>query len=239
MHRFFIEKERFQGHLIFLPDDVSHQIRHVLHLKDGDSIIILDNSGMQFEAKIIFGEGKIIRAEVISSSLVDTEPLIKLHFFFSLTQREKFEMILQKCTEIGVAVFHPFTSSRSLVRSISTESNKLARWKKILKEASEQSHRGIIPEIMPTEPLEKLITESQFTFDRSLFAWEESNSLFQTSKSPLIQSIALFIGPEGGFSLEEAEMARDKGMETISLGKRILRMETAAIVSCSLLLYNN
>lgn len=241
MHRFFIDKKNFEDMSIIFPADISHQIAHVLRLKAGDKVVVLDNSGFEYLTALNLIDSQKTKAQIITKDQIQSEPDNELHLFISLTQREKFELILQKCTEIGVHAFHPYISSRSLPGLDQISTNKIERWKKILREASEQSGRGVIPELIEIQDFKMAITESD-DFDLKLFAWEEAK-LAQDMKDKLNdmslkKRIALFIGPEGGFTQEEAELANAWGWEIISLGKLTLRMETASIVASALILFS-
>jgi 16S rRNA (uracil1498-N3)-methyltransferase len=240
MHRFFIDKKYIGDAQVSFPDDITHQIQHVLRLREGDQVLVLDNTGRQYSVLINQSTTKNLKGEILSSNMSESESPIQLHLFISLTQREKFEWILQKCTEIGVTAFHPFISSRSLVKISSVNSDKLNRWRKIIKEAAEQSERGIIPELYEVERFESLITQVSPEFEPKYLAWEEAqvNNLLQPRlESSKFSKMALFIGPEGGFANDEVMMAQDQGFLIISLGRRILRVETAAIVACTLVLH--
>lgn len=210
-------------------------------MSEGDKIIILDNTGMQH--LVVLGQmtQKEVQGEIISSDQCENEPKIKLHLYISLTQREKFEFILQKCTEIGVAAFHPFISSRSLVRNPKIGVEKISRWQNIIKEAAEQSGRAIIPEIDDVKDLIELVENLGNEFQEKFIAWEElsEDSIWQPAgeSSGEIIKIALFIGPEGGFEREEIDLAIRNGIDAISLGKRTLRTETAAIAGSFLIIY--
>ncbi len=156
-----------------------------------------------------------------------------------MTQREKFELILQKCTEIGVSAISPFTSSRTLVQRPQDADEKAARWMKIIQEAAEQSHRGMLPMLHRTQKLETALNSLTDTKALKLVLWEEE--LEQEIKACLTsytgREVILLIGPEGGLSPVEVEYAKACGFKAVSLGKRILRMETAAMIAAGLVIY--
>ncbi len=167
-----------------------------------------------------------------------TEPSVSLTLFISLTQREKFEWVLQKCTEIGVGSFVPFISNRSLVQDTRLSTEKIGRWKRIIQEAAEQSGRGILPQLAPVTRFEPAV-DSGANFSVCLTAWEfERNFRLQDGLRGLARGsrVALMIGPEGGFSEEEISLATDRGWQPITLGPRVLRMETAALVASALIM---
>ena len=147
--------------------------------------------------------------------------------------------MLQKCTETGAATFIPVISSRSLVQDVAETNKKTTRWEKIIQEAAEQSGRGRIPELKPAASLAQAVLQGQ---GKKIMLWEQerSTTLRQAlSGVPANHSaeIALLVGPEGGFSEEEVQLSRKSGWQPVSLGPRILRMETAAIVATALVIY--
>jgi len=233
MHRFFISRQKIAGDRVEFPEDISRQMKNVLRLRNQEHVTILDNEGMQYEVEIEDILQKPVKAKIIKSEYVSSESTAKIGLFVSLTGREKFELILQKCTEIGVYKFHPFVSSRSLVMTTKLV-EKQTRWESILREAAEQSSRGRIPILSQPQVLHEALITAKQEYDHILFAWEEvdiGQSINQIKFNQHMNSFAIFIGPEGGFSQEEAQDAVNQGVTLISLGKRILRMETAAIAA--------
>lgn len=241
MNRFFIDPAAINGTSINIPDEITAQIRKVLRLKEGTRVHFLDNRGNLYESGIHYKDEKHLTAEVIQKRPAEGEPECRVILCIALTQRDKFEWILQKCTEAGVAKFVPMITERSLIRKetdISKE--KYERWEKILKEAAEQCGRGRIPELMAAHPMEKAVRNYSGT-DLPLFCWEEEkqktlHELIGSVQKP-VNSISIMVGPEGGFTEDEAAMARNCSWKPVSLGKRIYRMETAAVVSAALSLY--
>lgn len=238
MHRFFIPKQNISADRVVLTPAASQQIRNVLRLKANSHIIVLDSTGFEFEVEIDNPGDEQISGNILSRKKVKREPDVKVSLFISLTQREKFELVLQKCTEIGISEFHPFVSSRSLVDG-KRFLEKKDRWITILREAAEQSSRGKIPILYDPVMFTTALQTASAQHAQVLFAWEEADlsvAIGKLGDSIKGQSIALFIGPEGGFSEEEAAKAQEMGAQVISLGKPILRMETAAIAAAFYLL---
>jgi 16S rRNA (uracil1498-N3)-methyltransferase len=159
--------------------------------------------------------------------------------FQSLLIREKFEWVLQKATEVGVVQIVPVLTDRGLVRTKQIEDNKLDRWHRIVMEAAEQSHRGRIPKIEPIIPFADVFTRF-VGFDRLLLAAPAQTTTLHEALQGIGRpdaSVALLIGPEGGYTEEEEATARAQGAIAVGLGPRILRTETAAIVASALVLY--
>ena len=240
MNRFFVEPSAISDTSVIVPSAVSSQIHRVLRLKDGEKVQFLDNSGWVYDCEIHYSENDSVSALILNKHFSDTEPNCRISLYIALTQREKFEWILQKCTEAGIARIVPMITERTLIRKASDISGKLDRWEKILKEAAEQCGRGQIPEITPAITFEKACTDGKDS-DIAFFCWEaeKQNSLHEAI-SPIrdnASEISIMIGPEGGFSDEEAKKALQNGWKAVTLGKRIYRMETAAMAAVILTLY--
>jgi len=238
MHRFFVDPEILTGNRVVLPAATAHQIRNVLRLHAGSAIIVLDNSGSEYEVVLRQVDRQQVVGEALAKRPCPNEPSIHLTLYQALMKRDKFEWVLQKGTEIGVSHFVPIVTQRSLVQNVDIKASKQARWHKIITEAAEQSRRGCIPELQPPQTLSQALTAH--STQPGLIAWEEAEGL--TLRGALAggerpSHISLFIGPEGGFAAEEVEAAQAAGMQAITLGKRILRAETAALVASALVLH--
>lgn len=224
------------------PREEAHQIMHVLRLAEDDQVAVLDNSGVVYHVRLrVDSTALTVSGVIFETQPVLSEPKTHLSLFFGLTSREKVEWILQKGTEIGVSAFYPFASSRTLGKMGSVSSKKLERWERIIKEAAEQSGRGILPELYAPKELTVSFSEASKDHDLCLLAYEAADENAQRLPDVLEcfsgVSIALFVGPEGGFSAAEVQLGLEAGCRVISLGARILRMETAAIVFPALVLF--
>ncbi len=243
MHHFFLSPDRISSEVVSFPAPLAHQIIHVLRLKEGMEVEVLDNLGNSFRVRLEELSEKGAVGRIVEHERPQREPVVKVTLCVSLTQREKFELILQKAVEVGVAAICPFLSRYSLVREKTIEAKRRSRWEQILREAAEQSGRVLIPTLQEICSLPKLIESCVQGQDVCLAAWEgEKTTGLQKAlrtcqnKKP-VQSVALFVGPEGGFAGQEVELFEKAGVQPVSLGKRILRMETAAIVAPALILY--
>ncbi len=242
MHRFFLQPHKISAKRVTFPPDTTHQILHVLRLAEGDLVEVLINDGYALLTKLHTDPDRNrVTGEVLESNLIQSEPRVLLHLYFGLSNREKVEWILQKGTEVGVSVFSPFVSSRTIVRDKKLPEKKRQRWERIICEAAEQSNRGKLPILNDPVELAVGFSESQADATQSLIAWVLADP--QTAKlSDVVQpqkegALAVFVGPEGGFSEDEIEQAKSLGIKLISLGSRVLRMETAAIVFPALVLF--
>jgi 16S rRNA (uracil1498-N3)-methyltransferase len=240
VNRFFIPASSFEREQVRLGPEQSHQVCHVLRLVVGDPIVVLDNSGVEYEVTLTAVSRSEVMGRITGQRPAPGEPAVELVLFQSLLAREKFEWVLQKGTEVGVARFVPVLTERSLLRAKLVEDRKLDRWRRIVTEAAEQSHRGRIPKISQIVAFREAV-DQLVGFDRRLIAapFLETVSLREAlhGAGGKDVSVALMIGPEGGFTQEEVALAGEKGAVPIRLGPRVLRTETAALVACALILH--
>ena len=238
MHRFFITPEGIQDDRVHLSGAIAHQIARVLRLKTGDPCVVLDNTGSEYAVILDEVNPESCSARIFEKRAAE-EPAVRLLMLLCLTQREKFEWMLQKCTEVGAAGFLPVISQRSLIQGEAELRNKYTRWERILREAAEQSGRGVIPALLPALRLENAVRAVGQDYPLRLIPWEgeKQANLKSLLKGWKNQPVAVLIGPEGGFAEDEVGTAMAAGFKPVTLGKRILRMETAAVVSAALILH--
>ncbi len=228
VHRFFLRAESISGDEVSIPSDQARQIRSVLRLCPGDRIIILDNTGIEYVVRLLSPSQGIIEERRRTVA----EPATRLVLYQGLLKGQKMDFVLQKGTEIGISAFVPIITKRSVAGEPGEA--KRRRHQMIVKEAAEQSGRGLIPEVLPAMPLHEALTRAEGML---VVPWEGEREMPLASISPSPgATMSLFIGPEGGFSLPEIEMVQAAGAHAVTLGPRILRAETAGLVSASLLL---
>jgi 16S rRNA (uracil1498-N3)-methyltransferase len=237
MHRFFVSNNNIKGSWVTFPEDVSLQISRVLRLKKGDLVVACDGNLNEYTVRL----DQMIREEVggpiIEKSINNNEPEINITLYQALLPGEKFELVLQKATELGVERIVPLETKRSLIKKNNFNTNKLERWKKIIKEAAEQSERGKIPELSSVLTFNEALNESGENI--TLVAYERGGERLKDAlRETDGKNFSIFVGPEGGFEQSEITEASQKGARLISLGKRILRSETAGIILPGLILEN-
>jgi len=245
MHRFFIPREWIDQNKVVITGRQVHQLRDVLRLVAGDHIVVLDNAGWEYEVeleRVERGHVSGMVREIRSAA----EPRTKVTLYQALLKGNKFEFVLQKGTELGVACFVPMTCHRCVAKNRVSAKN-LERWRKIIVEAAEQSRRGKLPALEPVLPFEEAC---QSASGFSLLAWEgEKAMMFREAlrgeiyrqriiSEKNLLSVNLFIGPEGGFTPGEVEFARSCGIVPVTLGHRVLRAETAGLVAASVIFYD-
>lgn len=232
MHRYFVEKDQLP---VITGSDV-HHIKDVLRMKVGNKLEMFDGTGTIYVAQISgIGKEKVV-CNILSSRREGTEAKLKVTLAQCLPKAKKMDFIIQKCTELGADKIIPTLSERSI-----SKGEKLERWKKIAKEAAEQSARASIPEIAPLTKFEDVL-KMRSQFDLALIPWEleKKNTLkkhFADNRINGYTDILIMIGPEGGFSREEVELARSAGFIPVSLGPTILRTETAGMAILSMINY--
>ena len=243
MPKFFITNNQIEKDKIYLTDaDVNH-IANVLRKQVGDEINVCNmETSNNFLCKIEEINKENIKCKIIKTVEPEAESNINITIFQGIPKAEKMELIIQKCTELGVKHFVPVQMERCVVKLDSkTEKKKIERWQKIAETAAKQSGRDIIPTIENSINLAKLCNLIQ-KYDIVLLAYEneKENKLkneLKKLKNNRKLNIGIIIGPEGGLEKQEVEKLRLIGAKTITLGKRILRTETVGISMVSIIMY--
>ena len=237
MHRFFIEPSQVCDGQISIVGPDARQIRTVLRLKKGESLAALDGSGVCYRAEICEIGKDCVTAMVCEVSRPDTEPGIYLTLAQGLPKGEKSDLVIQKGTELGISEYVGIISARSVVQ-LTDSSSRQTRWRRIAKEASEQCGRVKIPAISDIIGFSDAL-ELIGKHDLAIMAWEEESATLLSSvlrDNSSVKTVVLFIGPEGGFTPDEANAAKSAGAKLVSLGRRVLRTETAALAASAIIL---
>lgn len=237
MHNFFVnENQRFDDKYIINDKDYNH-IKNVLRMNIGDDFLVSDN-GASHLCKIESFEGETVIAQIIEENYNDTTLPIKIYLFQGLPKGDKMELIIQKTVELGVEGIFPVEMTNCVVKlDEKKKKSKVSRWQSISESAAKQSKCNKIPEIFDVLTYKQALAKAK-ELDLLLVPYESKNGMEDT-KDALSQikagmSVGILIGPEGGFDEKEVEQAFDMGGKVISLGKRILRTETAAITSVAM-----
>lgn len=239
MHRFFVDRDNIGEKTISIVGDDYNHIKNVLRLNIGDQVSICDGNERDYIGIIkSFGED-YVDLDIVKSFRSEGESHLYLKIYQGLPKGDKMELIIQKCTEIGVSEIVPISTARSIVKLKDKKKidKKLSRWSKIAESASKQSKRGKVPKIDRVISLREALDELDDELAIVLYEAEDMKSFKSVLKSFEGKKVSLFIGPEGGFGEEEIEDIRERGVEVVSLGKRILRTETAGMVSSSIVMY--
>lgn len=236
MHRFFVPPEAIKGDLVTLGGPILHQLRRVLRFRPGNPFIVLDNRGQEYHVELLDLSADRARARIIEKRPAQGETNVSVTLYQGLLRGSKFDFVLQKGTELGVTRFVPVLCERCVARvSAEAKNARLPRWQEILREAAEQSGRGRLPVVVPPVAFSEACRQAK---GLGLLPWEGEKRLriSDAVSGREISSLSIFIGPEGGFTVEEVEEARSLGIIPVTLGKRILRAETAALVAVTAVL---
>ncbi len=227
MQQFFVNEVIKNNELVSLDADVLYQLKKVLRVNNGYTFRLVDNDSNVYLCRFENNQARIIN-KIIENNELDTNITVIL----SLIKNDKMDFAIQKLCELGVKRIVPYKAYRSVVKE-GKATNKIDRFKKIAKEACEQSHRNIIPEITDFINIKEI---KNYMSDINVIAYENEDNIVNNFKC---NSITILIGPEGGFDEKELEIIKKLGFNSISLGKRILRAETAAIYLTSLIVGDN
>ncbi len=238
MPKFFVNGESINDHTVILSGDNARHIGNVLRGKTGDVITVCDGQGRDYECEITDISKSEVTARIVDIFSNENEPDLKITLYQALPKSDKMELVIQKCIEIGVDRIVPVNTEHTVVKLNGKENKKLARWSKIAEAAAKQCGRGKIPNVDGVMDFRAAIDDA-LSLDGAIIPYEKEkgNTLKSYVKSFKGKSIGIFIGPEGGFSDAEIEYALSKGVVSVTLGKRILRTETAGLVASVILLY--
>ena len=235
MPRFFVDEIKSENFEIF-GEDAKH-ISKSLRMKKGEKLIFCDKNQMEFNCEIKAIDGEKVSLKVLSKKLCETEPPLSVTLFQALPKSDKMDFIVQKSVEIGAVEIVPILTSRCISRpDQKSVQKKLIRWNKISKEAAEQSGRGLIPKVHALKSFHE-VTLSLNEFDQSFVFYEKGGDSLHKTFLNESKKIAIIIGPEGGFEEIEINELKEKGAIVSTLGKRILRAETAPLVALSNLIF--
>ncbi len=246
MQHFLIDREILPGERIELFGEDHNHIKNVLRMKRGEKVVINDTQGLSHICALAgFGEGCSCFDEE-ERFPCETEPAARIVLYQGLPKKDKMDLIVEKAVELGASRIVPVMTGRVIVKieDDKKEARKLERWNAISKSAAMQSGRGIIPTVDRLMSFKQALEDAR-KLDRILIPYEESDTVGCTMKSSReaikglrdVKSVAVFIGPEGGFEAAEVQEAMRVGAVPVSLGKRILRTETAGLAALSIIMF--
>lgn len=233
MKRIFYDKIEKEP---ILTGEEFHYVKNVLRGKIGDRFIVCDGAKNDYICEIK-NINKNIELEIIEKQRNKSESDIEIVLLQGLPKSDKMELIVQKATELGVSKIIPFESRYTVAKKNKKSAAKIERWNKIAKSAAEQSGRGIVPEVMDIVKLDETIDLIEKDCAFVPYEKENKNSIKTYLKNFIVKSLFFYIGAEGGFSDEEINFLSSHGIVPVSLGKRILRTETASISVLSVINY--
>lgn len=232
---FFCENEIHSDQITLLGDNAKHA--RVLRLRQGEAVTVVTPGGVQCECECADISADAVTLNVLSKKHCENEPDVFVTLYQALPKGDKMDYIVQKCVELGVSRIVPVISARCVSRPDEKSLNKkILRWQKIALQAAMQSRRGIIPEVCPCVSF-KQAAEMTKENEKTVFFYEMGGDPVKTILAEKPKTIGMFIGSEGGFEEEEASLVINGGGKAATLGKRILRAETAPLAALSVIMY--
>lgn len=241
MYHFFVTPEHVEdGFIRITGSDVNH-IKNVLRMKKGEELLISDGQGSDYCCEIEELQEDFVRAKITQNSYPGTELPSEFYLFQGLPKSDKMELIIQKAVELGAKQIIPVATKRCVVKFDEKKAaKKTQRWQSIAESAAKQSRRGIIPKVSEVVSFKDALKQAA-EFECNLIPYENFKDMEETRKAlnkvGKGMKVGIFIGPEGGFEESEVEEAMKQGVLPISLGKRILRTETAGLAILSILMF--
>lgn len=234
MPHFFVDEEIESSEYSLFGEDGRH-IAKSLRMKQGENLTLCSPSGTVHNCVVEKVEGDFVGVRILSSEQSEAEPSVKVTLYQALPKGDKMEFIIQKAVEIGVTEIVPVISSRCVSRPDQKSlSKKILRWQKIAKQAAMQSGRGIVPKVKDAVPFEKGVENAK---GEKVIFYELGGESVRDILSDKQKEISIFIGSEGGFSGDEVDLVLKNGGRKATLGKRILRAETAPLVALTVIMY--
>ena len=242
MSGFFVAPENVSEDTILISgSDVNH-IKNVMRMKAGDVLNVSDGTGFTYACELLGFEEDGICLKILSREFSGSELKTKISLFQGLPKKDKMELIIQKAVELGVYEIYPVINERTIVKIDEKKiKSKVERWNKISEAAAKQSGRAIIPVIHEPIKFNKALTLATEKCNTVLIPYENADGMGYSDRcldeAVHADSSAIFIGPEGGFSMEEVDLAKEANAKVISLGSRILRTETAGMTVLSIMMF--
>lgn len=240
MTRLFVDYSLEGRKELTLDEESSRYLSQILRVRLGEEIVVVDKENTEYICSVCQISKKSVELEILSSKPNETEMPYYVALFQSVSKGERMDLTIQKTTELGVKEIIPVVSERVIVKLDGKDlDSKIDRWQKIALEASRQSQRGKVPCVNRPVRFNEALEYAKENFDLVLFPWEEEseNGIKEALKTFSGKRIAVFVGPEGGYSENEAALAVASGAKSVTLGPRILRTETAGAAVLSMIIY--
>lgn len=232
MHRFFVPPTAVQDGAVAFSADQARQMARVLRLQPGETVLALDGLGAEHTVTLGSVTPTTATGSVTATAVAAGEAAVRVTLYQALLKGDRWDYVLQKGTELGVAAFVPVLARRCVAQAEGEE--KRRRWERIVLEAAEQSGRGVLPPVAAPVSLAAALPASAGV---RLFLHESATTPLRAALPPSFTEVALFVGPEGGFDDREVAEAAAAGAQVVGLGPRILRAETAGAATTAALLY--
>lgn len=229
MPRFYVDFALSPDSVVELPDDV---VRHlnVLRVKNTEEIVLFNGNGKAYPALPEVLEKRRASVRILREEATDNESPLNITFVQAVSSAERMDFTLQKSVELGVAEIHPVISERCVVRLSGERAEKrVARWQEIVVSACEQSGRNIVPKVLPLTTYAQALQQLPQETTKLLMSLNRAQKL--SDVRPQSGKVVFMVGPEGGWTEKEEQQAFDAGFQSVTLGKRVLRTETASLAA--------
>lgn len=235
MANFFVDEKSFVDDPILIEGEEANHIIKVLRMKEGEKLTVFDTAGNCADGEIEKIDGKTVMVKIFKRYPSETEPRLKITLFQGIPKNPKMDLIIQKATELGVERIVPVNTKRIVARI--DKDTKIERLRRIAFEAAKQCGRAYVPKVDDPVSFDEAL-EMIKEYDCAIIPYEcEKDERINKALKPLASSLGIMIGPEGGFEEDEVKKAEAAGAKRVTLGKRILRTETAGIIAAALCLY--
>jgi 16S rRNA (uracil1498-N3)-methyltransferase len=235
--RFFVDEKLLRAKNVTLTGDLAHRLAKVLRYKRGDTIVLAGGGAKDFVVQLSAVSSNAVTGVITGEQPAPREPTVEVVLYQSLIRANRFDWVLEKGTEIGVTRFVPVIATRVQLQ-LEEGAARSERWRRLIVEAAEQCDRGKLPAIDPPISFEEAVRSAP---GLKLMPWEDERQQrlgeYLRSLPERPHTVSLFIGPEGGYERSEVELARESGATLVTLGHQVMRAETAAIVSCGIVLH--
>ena len=239
MSRFYISKDSVKGNIISITGSEAHHILDVMRLKKSDKVAVFDGTGIEYAGIIKETKPKSLRIEILETRAADVNEKVKITLMQAIPKKEKMDYIVEKATELGVASIAPLVTERTIVRWDDEKKNaSVERWRRIAREASKQCGRADIPEVGHIKDFDEIV-KAKSAYGLSLIAAlsDDAAPIKEVLAGFKGKDIAIVIGPEGDFTPREIDLAEACGFKTVNLGSRVLKSDTAGLVTLAILNY--
>ncbi len=240
LRRFFVPAGVLRARNVTLGPEQAHRLSRVLRLRRGDRVVLTGGGRREYEVQLTGVSAHAVTGVIVGEREAPPEPEVTLALYQSLIRANRFDLVLEKGTEIGVARFVPVIAARSQVQNEEPSAARTERWNRLVVEAAEQSGRGRLPAVDAPTPFADAVEQGGGV---RVLPWEEMAARQRRGLGSYLRGlrerprqVSLYIGPEGGFQPDEIDLARREGVALVTLGRRILRSETAGIVAAALVL---
>lgn len=247
MPKFFVSPDKiYDEEILLLGQDALH-VNGALRMRAGDKITICDGNLNDYECVISSSESSLVRARIVSHTISSSEPNYRIRLFQAIPKSDKFDFIVQKAVETGVNEIIPVMCARCVSKpDIKSLNKKTERWQRIAYESAMQCGRGIIPYISEAVTFKSAVVSAE-SDGASFICYEDERKMtlkdflgmLRGKQRMINNTLSFFVGPEGGYDADEVSFASEHGVKPVSLGKRILRCETASVFVLSAISYDD